>query len=101
MVEQSHAVYLTSLKKNEAKKRVEVKKETEWDLLCKICDPLPRYFDQIVHHVLRYYQLNVDHPPHPQILVKRAEKYCFKKGILSVEEIANTYSQFLGLPPKW
>lgn len=101
MVEQSHAVYLTSLKKRDEKKAVEVKKETEWELLCSICDPLPRYFDQIVLHVLRYYRDNVEHPPHPQILVKRAEKYCFKKGILSVEECANTYSQFLGMPPKY
>lgn len=99
MLQNSKKIYLSSCKKHETKEKVQLRKQTDWELLCEICDDVPRYFDQIVHHVLRYYQANVEHPPHPQILVKRAEKYCFKKGIIPVETIAITYSQFLGLPP--
>ncbi len=101
LLENSSKIYLSSCKKRDAKAKVEKKKQDEWTLLCEICEPLPRNFEAIVHHVLRHYRDNVEHPPHPQILVKRAEKYCFKFGIIEVETIANTYSQFLGLPPKY
>ncbi len=99
LLKNSHSIYLSSCKKHDIKEKVEKRKQTDWELLCEICEPIPRNFCQIVHHVLCHYRDNVEHPPHPQILVKRAEKYCFKKGIISVEAIASTYSQFHGLPP--
>lgn len=97
LVEQANASYKSAVAIRTKKEEIEKKKETEWDILCDICDQSSTLsFPLMVHNVLRHYKQNVERPPHPKTIIHRCEVYAFKKGIISIEEFATVYSQLIG-----
>lgn len=87
----SHAIYKSSIKLRDAKKQREGKQLSEWETVCQIADACPPDFRQICLGVLTHYRDNIDVPPHPRAIIQKVEKYCFKKGIFTFEQLIDKY----------
>ena len=100
MYSNANRIYKSGLKSVTKKALTEARQKSEWIQFVELCDDMPQNFDQMVVMVLLHYKMTVDNPPHPKVLVQRTEKYCFKKGIIDIEEFVVQYSPFQGLKPK-
>lgn len=87
----SHAIYKSSIKLRDAKKQREGKQMSEWETICQIADACPPDFTQICLGVLTHYRDNIEVPPHPRVIIQKVEKYCFKKGIFTFEQLIDKY----------
>lgn len=75
------------------KKELKVKAVlSEWETVKQIADACPRNFHEIASSLLIHYRDNVEHPPHPKVIIQKAEKYCYKVGIFSIDQLIQQYS---------
>lgn len=88
---QSHKIYKSAIKNRNTKMEREAKQLTEWETICQIADACPQDFTQICLGVLTHYRDNIEVPPHPRAIIQKVEKYCFKKGIFSFEQLIDKY----------
>ena len=65
---------------------------SEWEVVKQIADACPRNFHEIASSLLTHYRDNVEHPPHPKVIIQKAEKYCYKVGIFSIDQLIQQYS---------
>ena len=65
---------------------------SEWEVVKQIADACPRNYREIASSLLTHYRDNVEHPPHPKVIIQKAEKYCYKVGIFSNDQLIQQYS---------
>lgn len=65
---------------------------SEWEVVKQIADACPRNFHEIASSLLVHYRDNVEHPPHPKVIIQKVEKYCYKVGIFSIDQLIQQYS---------
>ncbi len=92
MMINANQVYKAACILRDKKKLKEITVLKEWETVKQIADACPRNFHEIASSLLTHYRDNVEHPPHPKVIIQKAEKYCYKVGIFSIDQLIQQYS---------